>query len=81
MYGGNGTDNEFMKEVIREAKLHPGVTIYFQSPVPTDIRGTPEDFIGSGVYTPDTGFLQNPQPEGPGMIGLIDPEAFTSKRS
>ncbi len=77
--GGDATNNEFLRRVQELAREHPGEKIYFEAGKLTMYNGIPQKWITSAVFDPRTGFHVGVTPEGPEMIGVIDPQAFTSR--
>lgn len=77
--GGDATNNEFLRRVQELAREHPGEKIYFEAGKLTMYNGIPQKWITSAVFDPTSGFSIGVTPEGPEMIGVLDPQSFTSR--
>ncbi len=77
--GGDATNNEFLRRVQELAREHPGEKIYFEAGKLTMYNGIPQKWITSAVFDPSSGFSIGVTPEGPEMIGVLDPQSFTSR--
>ena len=77
--GGDARDESFLSRVQEVARANPGRKVYFDAGYLVDFNGTPQKWINAAVYDPQGGMRIGITPEGPEMIGVINPDSFTRK--
>lgn len=77
--GGDPTKEGFLERVQELAREHPGRKVYFDAGYPVDYNGAMRRWINSVVFDPKGGITMGVTPEGPEMIGVINPNTFISR--
>lgn len=77
--GGDARDEAFLSRVQEIARENPGRKVYFDAGYPVDYNGVPQRWINSVVFDPENGISMGITPEGPEMIGTINPDSFINK--
>ena len=77
--GGDARDESFLSRVQEVARANPGKKVYFDAGYLVDYNGVPQKWINAAVYDPESGMSLGVTPEGPEMIGVINPDSFINK--